>query len=147
MVSGVEPSKAKSQKPKVEKINVRTTKRIDLIDITDETQRVVSKSNIRDGICFVFCPHTTAGLTINENADPAVKEDIVNTLNKIVPESARYSHGEGNADSHIKSSLFGSSVEVFIQDGQLALGTWQGIYFCESDGPRSRQVWVKIISG
>ncbi|MCX5704075.1 MAG: secondary thiamine-phosphate synthase enzyme YjbQ, partial [Candidatus Omnitrophica bacterium] len=93
----------------------------------------------------IFCPHTTAGLTINENADPSVQKDIINALNKLIPANAGYAHSEGNADSHIKSSLFGSSLNIFIQDSQLAFGTWQGIYFCEGDGPRSREVWVKII--
>lgn len=129
----------------MERINIRTTKRIDLVDITKEIQRIVSKSKVKDGICFLFCPHTTAGLTINENADPSVRRDIINTLNKLVPEDSNYSHSEGNADSHIKSSLFGSSLAIFIEDGRLILGTWQGIYFCEGDGPRSREVWVKII--
>jgi len=129
----------------VEKINIKTTKRIDLLDITDQIQNTVSKSKVKSGICFVFCPHTTAGLTINENADPQVKRDIINTLDKLVPENAGYSHSEGNADSHIKSSLFGSSLTIFIEDGQLAFGTWQGIYFCEGDGPRSREVWVKVM--
>jgi len=131
----------------MEKISVRTNSRVDLIDITDRIQTSVSKNKIKDGICFVFCPHTTAGLTINENADPQVKRDIINTLNKIVPENAGYAHSEGNADSHVKSSILGSSLTIFIEDGQLALGTWQGIYFCESDGPRSREVWIKIIEG
>jgi len=128
----------------MEKINIRTSKRIDLVDITKDIQHVVSKSKIKDGVCFVFCPHTTAGLTINENADPSVRRDIINTLNKLVPEGVGYSHSEGNADSHIKSSLFGSSLTIFIENSQLALGTWQGIYFCEGDGPRSREVWIKI---
>lgn len=129
----------------MEKINIKTNSRIELIDITDRIQEAVSKAKIKDGICFVFCPHTTAGLTINENADPSVRKDITNTLSKLVPENAGYSHTEGNADSHIKSSLFGSSLTIFIKDGQLAFGTWQGIYFCEGDGPRSRQVWVKLV--
>lgn len=127
----------------MEKINIRTDKRIDLIDITDKVQRVVSQSKIQDGICFLFCPHTTAGITINENADPSVRSDIINTLNKLIPENANYAHAEGNADSHIKSSLFGSSLIIFIEDGQLKFGTWQGIFFCEGDGPRPREVWVK----
>ncbi len=130
----------------MEKINIKTNSRIDLIDITDRIQTVVSKNKIKDGVCFIFCPHTTAGLTINENADPSVRRDIINTLNKLVPEGAGYSHSEGNADSHIKSSLFGASLTIFIAGGQLALGTWQGIYFCEGDGPRSREVWIKVIS-
>lgn len=129
----------------MEKINLKTTKRIELIDITDRVQAIAANSKIKDGACFVFCPHTTAGLTINENADPSVRRDITNALSKLVPENAGYSHTEGNADSHIKSSIFGSSLTIFIEDGQLLFGTWQGIYFCESDGPRSREVWVKMM--
>jgi len=131
----------------MEKISVKTNSRIELIDITDRVRAVVSKNKAKEGICFIFCPHTTAGLTINENADPEVKQDIIDALNKLVPENAGYAHAEGNSDSHIKSSLFGSSLTIFIESGQLAFGTWQGIYFCESDGPRSREVWVKIIVG
>jgi len=129
----------------MEKISVKTNSRIELTDITDKVQAVVSNSRVKDGICLVFCPHTTAGITINENADPSVRSDIINTLNKLVPENAGYAHSEGNSDSHIKSSLFGSSLTIFIEDGNLAFGTWQGIFFCESDGPRSREVWVKIL--
>jgi secondary thiamine-phosphate synthase enzyme len=129
----------------MEKISVRTSSRIELIDITDKIQDAVSRSKVKDGVCFVFCPHTTAGLTINENADPDVKRDIENTLKKLIPENTGYAHTEGNADSHIKSSLFGSSLTIFIEGGQLAFGTWQGIYFCEGDGPRSREVWVKVM--
>ena len=131
----------------MERINIKTSKRIELVDITDEIQRIVTKSKVKDGICFIFCPHTTAGLTINENADPDVKRDIINVLNKLAPENAGYSHIEGNADSHIKSSLLGQSLTIFITDNRLAFGTWQGIYFCEGDGPRQREVWVKIIEG
>jgi secondary thiamine-phosphate synthase enzyme len=130
----------------MEKINIRTAKRADLLDITREVQNILTKNKVKEGVCFIFCPHTTAGLTINENADPSVRRDIVNTLNKLVPEGAGYSHSEGNADSHVKSSLFGSSLTVFVEHGQLAFGSWQGIYFCESDGPRNRQVWVKILA-
>jgi secondary thiamine-phosphate synthase enzyme len=129
----------------VEKIRIRTTKRIELVDITGEISGAVSKSRVKDGICFVFCPHTTAGLTINENADPSVRKDIINALNKIVPANDNYAHTEGNADSHIKSSLLGSSLTIFIEDDRLCLGSWQGIYFCESDGPRLREVWVKVL--
>lgn len=129
----------------MEKISVKTGSRIELVDITDKIQAVVSKSKTKNGICFVFCPHTTAGLTINENADPSVRRDITNALNKLVPANAGYSHGEGNADSHIKSSLFGSSLTIFVEGGRLAFGTWQGIYFCESDGPRQREIWVKVM--
>ena len=130
----------------MEKISVKTNSRLELIDITDKVRAAVSKNKAKEGICFIFCPHTTAGLTINENADPEVKQDIIDALNKLVPENAGYAHAEGNSDSHIKSSLFGSSLTIFIESGQLAFGTWQGIYFCESDGPRSREVWVKIIA-
>lgn len=131
----------------MEKINIQTARRIDLIDIMDEIQNIVSKSRVKEGVCFIFCPHTTAGLTINENADPSVRRDIINTLNKLAPENAGYAHTEGNADSHVKSSLLGSSLIIFIEDGHLAFGTWQGIYFAESDGPRPREVWIKILKG
>jgi len=129
----------------MEKISVKTNSRIELTDITDKVQAVVSKSKVKDGTCLIFCPHTTAGITINENADPSVRSDIINTLNKLIPENAGYAHAEGNSDSHIKSSLFGSTLTIFIEDGSLAFGSWQGIFFCESDGPRSREVWVKIL--
>lgn len=129
----------------MEKINIKTNSRIELIDITDRVQAIVNKSKVQEGACFLFCPHTTAGLTINENADPSVRSDIIDRFNTLVPENARYAHAEGNADSHIKSSLFGSALTIFVESGQLCLGTWQGIYFCEEDGPRSRHVWIKII--
>lgn len=129
----------------MEKIIIRSSKRIEFIDITLKVQEVLNKTKINSGVCFIFCPHTTAGLTINENADPSVKTDILSSLSKIVPANAGYAHTEGNADSHIKSSLLGCCLTVFFEDGQLQLGTWQGIYFCEGDGPRQRQVWVKVI--
>jgi len=129
----------------MERLSLRTNNRTELIDITDKAQSIVSKSKIKDGICFIFCPHTTAGLTINENADPSVRRDITNTLNKLIPANLGYSHSEGNADSHIKSSLLGSSLIIFVEDGRLSFGTWQGIYFAEADGPRSREVWIKIL--
>lgn len=126
--------------------NIRTTKRNELVDITEQIQRVVSKAKIKDGICFVFVPHTTAGITINEDADPSVRDDILYELDKMVPYEDNYAHLEGNAAAHIKASLLGSSVTVFVKDGQLQLGTWQGIYFAEFDGPRTREIWVKIMS-
>jgi len=129
----------------LEKISLRTNSRIDLIEITDKVQAVVSQSKVKDGVCFIFCPHTTAGLTINENADPSVRRDIIQTLNKLVPAQAGYAHSEGNADSHIKSSIFGSALTIFVQGGRLAFGAWQGIYFCEGDGPRNREVWIKVM--
>jgi len=129
----------------MQKINIKTTKRDELINITKDVQGIIDKNRIKEGMCFLFCPHTTAGLTINENADPAVRSDILGVLNKLIPEGAGYAHQEGNADSHVKSSLFGSSLTIFIQDGQLTFGRWQGIYFYEGDGPRQRQIWVKIL--
>ena len=128
-------------------INIQTKKRSEFIDITREVQRAVNAQAVNEGACIVFCPHTTAGLTINENADPAVKKDILNHLEELAPEDRPYSHSEGNSDSHIKSFLVGSSLNIIIENKQLALGTWQGIYFCEFDGPRSRSVYVKVIGG
>lgn len=129
----------------MEKISIKTNQRVELADITQRVQDLVERKQLKDGVCFLFCPHTTAGLTINENADRSVQRDIINSLNRLVPEGAGYSHAEGNSDSHIKASLFGSSLTVFVEAGQLKLGTWQGIYFCESDGPRAREIWIKII--
>ena len=129
----------------MQKINIKTSWRIELQDITSRIEEAVDKSKIKEGVCFIFCPHTTAGLTINENADPSVKSDMCNALNKLIPVNAAYEHSEGNSDSHIKSSIFGSSLSVFVEGGQLALGTWQGIFFCESDGPRSREIWIKVM--
>ena len=126
-------------------IRVNTRKRAELIDITQEVQAAVRGQEVKNGVCFVFCPHTTAGLTINENADPAVKKDILKYLNELVPEGRSYAHSEGNSDSHIKASLLGSSVNIIIKDSELVLGTWQGVYFCEFDGPRSRSVYVSAL--
>lgn len=118
-----------------------------MIDITDQVRAVLRASGISEGVCVVFCPHTTAGLTINENADPAVVKDLTGTLNALIPARADYAHAEGNSDGHIKSTLFGSSLSVIVEEGALQLGTWQGIYFCESDGPRARECWVKFLEG
>ncbi len=126
-------------------IEVRTGKREELIDITAEIERIVARAGRRDGLCLVFVPHTTAGITINENADPDVKADILMTLGRAVPDDLPFAHSEGNSTGHVKASLAGSSVTVPIEDGKLRLGTWQGITFCEFDGPRGRKVWVKII--
>lgn len=131
--------------PKMKSIIVNTTKRSEFIDITPDVERVLDQEKVVSGVCVLFCPHTTAGLTINENADISVKKDIINHLGKVFPEGASYSHSEGNSDSHIKSSLLGSSLNIIIEDGQLVLGTWQGIYFCEFDGPRTRNIHIKII--
>ena len=116
-----------------------------MIDITDEVERAIRESGVKDGICVVYCPHTTAGLAINENADPSVRMDILNTLEKLVPYGARYLHLEGNADAHIKSTICGCSLHLIVEGGRAVLGTWQGIFFCEFDGPRSRRVLVEVI--
>jgi secondary thiamine-phosphate synthase enzyme len=102
------------------------------------------KSNVKSGVCTIFVPHTTAGITINENADPAVREDILNILEKLIPRSERYSHAEGNAPAHIKSSIFGHSLSIIIENNKPVLGAWQGIFFCELDGPRSRTIYLQI---
>lgn len=119
---------------------------MEMIDITPLVQREVTRAGHPEGICVVYVPHTTAGITINEGADPAVCTDILSRLNEIVPPNAGYRHMEGNSDSHIKASLMGGSVSVIIEQGSLLLGTWQKIFFCEFDGPRTRNVFVKIIS-
>ncbi|MFA4884687.1 MAG: secondary thiamine-phosphate synthase enzyme YjbQ [Desulfotomaculaceae bacterium] len=124
---------------------VQTQERNHLVDITAEVERIVSQSGVKEGTVRIFTPHTTAGLTINENADPTVVEDMLMELKKIVPLNDGYRHLEGNSAAHIKSSLFGVSLSVFITGGRLLLGTWQGIYFSEFDGPRQRKVLVKII--
>lgn len=129
------------------KISVRTSKRSQMVDITSEVQSAVSEAGLADGLCVVFVPHTTAGVTINENADPAVVRDLLTTLSGLVPESGDYAHAEGNSDAHLKAAMMGFSVQVFVEGGRLQLGTWQGIYFCEFDGPRNRQVWLKTIGG
>jgi secondary thiamine-phosphate synthase enzyme len=124
-------------------ISVKTSSRIDMVDITGSVQKELSKAGVDDGFCVVYVPHTTAGVTINEGADPAVCHDIITKLNEMVPPNAGYRHMEGNSDSHIKASIMGSSVTVMIENGRLVLGTWQKIFFCEFDGPRSRKVYVK----
>jgi len=130
----------------IKELSVRTSSRVELVDITDLVQEVVSKSGIKSGLGCVYVPHTTAGITINENADPSVRKDIIKELNKIIPFEDNYSHLEGNAAAHIKASLVGFSQNIFFEEKRLILGTWQGIYFCEFDGPRSRRVYVKVIA-
>lgn len=125
-------------------ITVKTRSRTEMVDITSAVQREVSDLGGTDGVCTVYVPHTTAGITINEGADPDVCRDITEKLNELVPLNAGYRHMEGNADSHIKASLLGSSVSVIVERGRLVLGTWQKIFFCEFDGPRSRRVYVKF---
>ncbi|SEM23948.1 secondary thiamine-phosphate synthase enzyme [Syntrophus gentianae] len=126
--------------------SVRTGKRIEMIDITGSIQDTVKESGIQNGICFVFVPHTTAAVTINENADPDVPRDILMGLNKLIPfGDPQYRHGEGNSDAHLKTSLVGSSEMVMVENGRLVLGTWQSVFFCEFDGPRTRKVLVNLL--
>lgn len=123
---------------------IQTEKKEDFINITAEVQEEIRSSGVKNGICVVYVPHTTAGVTINENADPSVKEDILTTLKKMVPDSLPFKHLEGNSPAHVKASLIGPSVTVIIQDGRPSLGTWQGIFFCEFDGPRRRRYYLFI---
>ncbi len=126
---------------------VSTSRRQEFICIDHIVHKAVKESGIENGICTVFTPHTTSGITINEHADPDVVRDIIMELDKIVPLNDNYAHMEGNSAAHIKSSLMGPSLQVIIENGSVCLGTWQGIYFCEFDGPRNRKVWISVIPG
>ncbi len=128
-------------------LTIKTKNRTEMIDITEQVQKVLRESKVQDGIVIVFVPHTTAAVTINENADPSVQHDILSELNRLIPFSGPYQHTEGNSAAHIKSTLVSPSQFLLIEGGRLLLGTWQGIYFCEFDGPRSRKAWIKIIPG
>jgi secondary thiamine-phosphate synthase enzyme len=127
------------------RFQVASEKRCQFIDITSEVQKAARSAGISQGLCTVFVPHTTAGVTINENADPSVVRDILMELEKIVPFNDRYAHSEGNSAAHIKASLMGSTVQLIVDAGSVSLGTWQGIYFCEFDGPRRRSVLVQVL--
>ncbi|MEW6358453.1 MAG: secondary thiamine-phosphate synthase enzyme YjbQ [Planctomycetota bacterium] len=129
----------------MEEFNVKTRSRTGMVDITSQVRDAVRKLDIKSGVCHVFVPHTTAAVTINENADPSVIQDILAELNKVIPFDDGYRHSEGNSAAHIKSSLVGCSETVIVEDGDLQLGTWQGLFFCEFDGPRSRRVWVQVM--
>ena len=125
----------------IKEINIQSTKRQELIDITSKVKELI---NVKEGTCVIFCPHTTAAITINENADPDVKSDIIKKIKKEITKEENYAHSEGNSDAHIKASLIGSSETIIIENGKLKLGTWQGIMFAEFDGPRNRKVIIKI---
>ncbi len=125
--------------------DISTSSKEAFIDITAKVEDEIRKAQIEAGVCLIYVPHTTAGVTINENADPTVRQDVLMILRKAVPDSLPYAHTEGNSPAHVKASLVGSSVAVIIEAGRLALGTWQGIFFCEFDGPRRRQVYLKIV--
>ena len=127
-------------------LTVRTNSRTEFLDLTRQIQAALQESGVREGLCHLFVPHTTAALTINENADPSVKADILMVLNQIISDHEPYRHLEGNSPAHIKSSLFGPQLTLIISDGRLVLGTWQGIYFCEFDGPRTRRLHLKIVA-
>jgi secondary thiamine-phosphate synthase enzyme len=130
----------------METFAVRTRQRSDMVDITREVAEIVRRSGIEHGHCVVFVPHTTAGVTINEHADPDVAADMIDVLDRIVPWNGPYRHMEGNTAAHVKASLTGSSATIIVENNSLRLGTWQGIFFCEYDGPRSRNVWVSLVA-
>ena len=129
----------------LKEITIKTNTQTQILDITAQVQKVIGEGGITEGLCCVFVPHTTAGVTINENADPSVKQDILMELNKVIPFGDNYSHLEGNSAAHIKASIIGSSVNIPLKNNNLLLGTWQGICFCEFDGPRQRHFYVKIM--
>ena len=128
-------------------IDVKTSGRNEFVDITGKVASAIAEAGVKEGLCLVYVPHTTAAVTINENADPSVKADILETLSKLVPASAGYSHMEGNSDAHIKATLVGGSERIIVKGGKPVLGTWEGIFFCEFDGPRSRRFFVKVTEG
>jgi secondary thiamine-phosphate synthase enzyme len=131
---------------KAEQFQIKTNRREELLDITGIIQDYVDSTGMKDGILTLYVPHTTAAVTINENADPSVARDILFKLSKEIPQDDDYQHSEGNSDAHIKSSLIGPSLQVIVSESRLLLGTWQGIYFCEFDGPRSRKLYIKAMS-
>ena len=130
----------------MEELSISTHRKNEFIDITRRIQQAITRSEAKDGTCFIYCPHTTAGLTINENADPSVAYDILTALDSLAPQGRGWTHAEGNAPAHIKASLIGNSLQVAFEEGKLLLGTWQGIFFCEFDGPRRRRIWLRIAS-
>lgn len=129
----------------MKEITVNTSRRMEFVVLDNEVQQTVSESGIQEGCVVIYCPHTTAALTINENADPSVVHDILKTTENLVPPHAGYTHSEGNSDAHIKSSMFGPSLTIPVTGGKIQQGTWQGIFFCEFDGPRRRKVWIQTI--
>jgi len=127
------------------RVDIKTKSRVDFQDITLKVRDIVGASGIQSGVCYIFVPHTTAGITVNEHADPSVTDDIAAQLEAMVPQSSNYRHMEGNSPAHIKASLVSSSEALLIEDGKIVLGTWQGIFFCEFDGPRNRNLLIKIM--
>jgi len=125
-------------------LRVKTNRRTQLVDVTREIEQVVAESGTKEGVCYVYVPHTTAAVMINEHADPDVASDLEGVFDRLVPDKGPYRHAEGNTDSHAKAVMVGASQVIFVERGKLALGTWQGVFFCEFDGPRERKMWVKI---
>ena len=130
----------------MEALKVKTRRRTELVDVTDEIRRAVAGSGVTSGICYVYVPHTTAGVTINEHFDPDVATDLEGVFERLVPKQGPYRHTEGNSDSHAKAALTGTSQMILVEEGKLMLGQWQGVFFCEFDGPRDRKMWVKVVA-
>jgi secondary thiamine-phosphate synthase enzyme len=130
----------------MEIVRVKTKRRTQLVEVTAEVERLVAESGVMEGVCYVYVPHTTAAVTINEHADPDVASDLEGVFDRLVSHSGPYRHAEGNTDSHAKAVVVGASQVIFVERGRLALGTWQGVFFCEFDGPRERKMWVKILA-
>ena len=130
----------------METLRVKTGRRTQLVDVTAAVERVVKESGVASGVCYVYAPHTTAGVTINEHADPDVAADLEGVFDRLVPHAGPYRHSEGNTDSHAKAAMVGASQVIFVEDGKLLLGRWQGIFLCEFDGPRERQLRVKVVA-
>ena len=131
----------------IRQLRVKTNSRTELVDVTQPLQRLVAESGVRSGICYLYVPHTTSAITINENSDPNVGRDILKELNQVIPFDDNYGHSEGNSAAHIKSSIIGVSKTILVEEGRLVLGTWQAVFFCEFDGPRQRSLMVKVVKG
>lgn len=129
----------------MEIVRVKTARRMQLVDVTSDVERTVEKAGVTSGVCYVYVPHTTAGVMINEHFDPDVATDLEGVFDRLVPRSGPYRHAEGNSDSHARAALTGTSAVIFVEEGKLVLGQWQRVFFCEFDGPRERKMWVKIL--
>jgi secondary thiamine-phosphate synthase enzyme len=129
----------------MQEFSVRTSRREEFIPITDQVHEALKEAGVTSGMCLIFVPHTTAGVTINENADPSVARDMLGILRELAPQQSNYQHLEGNSDAHCKATLVGSSAAIIVDEGRLQLGTWQGVFFCEFDGPRNRRCWVRVL--
>jgi secondary thiamine-phosphate synthase enzyme len=130
----------------MEVLRIKTARRTQLVDVMDLVERAVAKVGVASGVCYVFVPHTTAGVMINEHFDPDVATDLEGVFERLVPRAGAYRHAEGNSDSHAKAALTGASARIFLEEGKLVLGQWQGVFFCEFDGPRDRKMWVKVVA-